>query len=487
VNAPETIDFSVIVPLTDEHGKIADTLGCLDSWVSGQTHDRSRYEVIVASDGAKPDLDARVRGMLAPLDSLIVHRTPQPFELYTIAARRARGRFLFLAESHTRGHPDCLREMLACLEAGGYDLAACRLVGVNHEGHWLSRLDRRKNDEFHAAQNAAGDWRRARINGSAVRRAAYEAVGGFEHEFDKFAPIALAARLEEAGRTSGVATESIVYHVDSPALTDIVTPLGQYVLGEMAYRARHPAGYCERYFGYSPHWAQRGDLRRDLARRRLAAAVRALPAALRRPRALRYWLRIVGQLAPTAALGARWLRHRAWWSARMAIVRAWLWRRDGVRSYAAYEQARRHFDAHFRAAALEAHFGALPEPEASDQRLALADVEADRLAGFYPVEDRPEAAFRWSKPAAAIEIALDPGDYAVTLTTLPLRPADQPADATVYFDGHRLGRVSGETYRLTRSMFRGRGERHTLVLVCAPFLPDRELGLPLTFVTFEAS
>jgi hypothetical protein len=190
-----------------------------------------------------------------------------------------------------------------------------------------------------------------------------------------------------------------------------------------------------------------------------------------------------------------WLVKRPWWLAQLAIAWASLWRHDGARSYAAYERARRRFDAHFRAAALEAYFSTLGRPPAIDGRLSLADVEADRLAGFYPVEQRPEGAFRWSQPAAAIDIGLRPGDYRVRLSMLALRAPDQPDDAAVYFDGQRLRRSSaaGEpeaAYVLTRAMFREGGERHTIVLLCTCFRPahadSRELGLPLTSLTFEA-
>jgi hypothetical protein len=492
----DELDFSVIYRLTDAHGAISETLGCLESWVSGQTHDRSRYEVIVVSDGTRPDLDEQARRRLAPLDSLIVRPTRQPFELYTLGARAARGQFLFLTESHTKGHADCLRAMRACLDERGYDLAVCRILGAGYEGHWLTRLYRRKEDEFLRSREAPEDWRKVNINGSAIRRTTYESLGGFEHEFDRFAQFALSAKFAEAARPMGLAAESIAYHVDSPELDDMVGPMHDYVLGDMACRARYPARYCERYFGYSPEWELRGEYRRDLARDLVDAMLRRLPASFARPRTLWSMVRRLGEVAPTALFGSSWLVKRPWWAAWLALAWAGVWRHHVERSYAAYERSRRHFDAHFRAAALEAYFSALPAPPAIDGRLSLADVEADRLAGFYPVEQRPEGAFRWSQPAAAIDVGLPPGDYRVRLSMLALRAPDQPVDAAVYFDGHRLRRVSaaGEreaAYALTRSMFRAGGERHTIVLLCTRFRPahadSRVLGLPLTSLAFEAA
>jgi hypothetical protein len=492
---PDELDFSVIFRLLDEHGEISDTLECLESWVTGQTHDRSRYEVIAVGDGTKPELEERVRKLLAPADSLIVRPTPHPFELYTIAARAARGQFLFLTEAHTKAHADCLRAMRVCLDARSYDLAVCRILGADYEGHWFSRLHRRKEDEFLRTREAVGDWRKVNINGSAVRRTTYEALGGFEHEFNKFAPTALSARFAEAGRPMGFAAESITYHVDSHEFEELVGPIHDYVLGEMACRARYPAEYCERYFGYSPQWALRGEYRPDLARSLFVAMLHHLPTTLCRPAALRYTLRRLGELAPAALFGSGWRLRRTWWSGRLALAWAGAWRHHAAWSFAAWEKARRHFDAHFRAAALESRFSALPAPPAIDGRLSLADVEADRLAGFYPVEQRPEGAFRWSQPAAAIDIGLRPGDYRVRLSMLALRAPDQPDDAAVYVDGQRLRRSSaaGEpeaAYVLTRAMFREGGERHTIVLLCTCFRPahadSRELGLPLTSLTFEA-
>ena len=492
--ASDELHFSLIFRLQDEYGGMSQTLGCLESWVSGQTHDRSRYEVIVVSDGTNPALDDGVRKLLTPLDSLIVRRTLQPFELYTLGARAARGEFLFILESHSRGDADCLRAMRVYLEEGGYDVAACRVVGTDYEGHWLSRLDRRKNNEFLAVWARPESWRKVLIIGSAIRRSAYEALGGFEHEFNKFAQMALSAKFKDAGKRIGLATDSIAYHVDSPDFGEFVGPMRDWVLGDMAYRARYPADYCERYFGYSPEWALRGDYRPDLRRAILVALLHRLPVSFLRPRSLRDRLRRLLQLAPTAMFGWRWNVRRTWWAARWALVRAWLWRVHEARSYAAFKEALPHFDAHFRAVALERHFSALPAP-AIEGRLALADVEADRLAGFLAVEQRPEGAFRWSTPAAAIEIALEPGDYRVRLAMLALRTPDQPADAAVYFDGHRLRQTSAgdngdAVYSLERSMFRAGCRRHTIALVCTRFVPahadSRELGLPLTSLTFEA-
>jgi hypothetical protein len=493
---PDELDFSVIFRLLDEHGGMSQTLGCLESWVRGQTHDRSRYEIIVVSDGTRPDLDDRARKLLTPSDSFIVRRTRQPFELYTLGARAARAEFLFIVESHSRGHADCLRAMRAYLERGRYDLAACRCIGTHYEGHWLSRLDRRMNDELLRTKEGPEAWRRVQLTGAAIRRSAYEAVGGFEHEFNKFAAIALSAKFKHAGKRIGFATDSVAYHVDSPDFGEFVGAMRDWILGEMAYRARYPADYCERYFGYAPQWALRGDHRPDLGRAIVIALIRHLPALLRRRGALGQVLRRLVELTPTAMLGWRWPLRRTEWAARWAVARAWLWRVHVARSYVAFEEARRHFDAHFRAAALEKHFSALPAPTAVEGRLALADVEADRLAGFLPVEQRPEGPFRWSTPAAAIEIALTPGDYRVRLAMLALRTPDQPADAAMYFDGHRLRRTSAEgdgeaVYSLERSMFRAAGcRRHTIALICTRFVPahadSRELGLPLTSLTFEA-
>jgi predicted dehydrogenase len=88
---PDDLEASVILPLPDHRGYATKAVS---SWTEGQTFDRDRFEVIVASDGAEPGLEESVEPLLGPRDRLIRAAGVEEVELYDSAARVARGRIV---------------------------------------------------------------------------------------------------------------------------------------------------------------------------------------------------------------------------------------------------------------------------------------------------------------------------------------------------------------------------------------------------------
>jgi hypothetical protein len=63
-----TPEFSVLVPLEDPRGDVVEHLR---TWTLGQTFARERYQVVVASDAADPQLEAKVAAELAAHDAVV--------------------------------------------------------------------------------------------------------------------------------------------------------------------------------------------------------------------------------------------------------------------------------------------------------------------------------------------------------------------------------------------------------------------------------
>ena len=89
--------FSVVIALPDQRGE---AVASVHSLACQQIHSRSDYEVIVASDGAEPTLEADVRRCLGDGDSLIVRPAASLLARDDERARHAGGRLHSFAESH---------------------------------------------------------------------------------------------------------------------------------------------------------------------------------------------------------------------------------------------------------------------------------------------------------------------------------------------------------------------------------------------------
>jgi hypothetical protein len=82
-----TPEFSVVIPLTDARG---DAIEHLRTWTHGQSLTRERYQVVIASDGAEPDVDRAVEALLEQQDSFEVIPGAGLLRLYNAAAGAAR-------------------------------------------------------------------------------------------------------------------------------------------------------------------------------------------------------------------------------------------------------------------------------------------------------------------------------------------------------------------------------------------------------------
>lgn len=260
----EAPELSVILTLVDHQGHAVE---CVESWAHGQDLSRERYEVIVVGSGAERTVEDRVRPLLAAEDRLLRHESFEELELHDRGAREARGRWLLFTEAHTVAEPSCLSSLLRYLsEHESSQAGACIRSTSDGSSHPVARCEQRWYAEGFEEWSREGDWRKVTIRGFAIRRDAYLDSGGFEHRYGCFAETALAATLAERGHRLGYAPEASIKHYDATSLGQLTGYVREYREGEVAYRASHPAEYCERYFGVLPPPMDRAERIRALLR-----------------------------------------------------------------------------------------------------------------------------------------------------------------------------------------------------------------------------
>jgi hypothetical protein len=105
-------DVSVILPLPDHRGWAE---RAIESWLEEQTLPADRFELIVVSDGADPDLEVRVERRLRSRDRLLRRPGAHEIVLYDVGARAARAPMLLFTEPHCVAEPECLEELVGYL------------------------------------------------------------------------------------------------------------------------------------------------------------------------------------------------------------------------------------------------------------------------------------------------------------------------------------------------------------------------------------
>ena len=485
-------EVSVIVTLRDHRGL---ALACVNSFVRKQTYPRERFEVIVVTDGSDPALDRRVKELLGPNDRMVTHATSNIHFLYNMGAREATGKLLFITEPHCVAEPDCLEELVGFFATHDYDGACCRSLGIC--ANIIARMEHRFFETGFRTWSREDDWRKVMVRGFAIYQDIFLNEGGFEYQFTQFAELALAAKLHSRGRRLGYAAEATVRHRCTTSFRELFLFIRNFSRGECAYRERAPVGYCKRYFGHVPLWAQRESFRPSLAR----SACRAIWSSLwsqvpgcGRWSMFRFQGKALLQLLPVALLGARWRLMRCRWSLRIAMARCWLWRFHEEKLYRAYCDVWDRMTRYGRIEFIAEHLAsnAPDPPEASAYR--LSEFQEEWLVGFHAVERWEKDPFRWSGPVSILRLGLQAGGYDVQIETRALRQA--PLCLGVFFNRHKVPSSSIRwndgllSFQIHPPMFEPSPEQR-LILTCNPLrhwkvgVPDRrELGLPIFSIAF---
>jgi len=493
---PPQPEVSVIIALPDHLGL---AIACVESLVREQTYPRDRFEVIVVTDGSDSALDSRVKELLGPGDRMICHATTNLHLLYNLGAREAKGKLLFITEPHCIVEPECLEELAKFFATHEYDGACCRSTSIPPANGW-ARMEERFHETYLRMFSRQDDWRKVLLRGFAIYRDIYLEEGGFEDSFGRFSEWALAAKLHSQGRRLGYAAAAAVRHPFTTTSRQLFASVRDFTRGECAYRARYPADYCERYFGYSEEWAQRESFRPSLARSACRASWRSLGSEMlggggwsMLGTQAKAWL----QFLPVALLGPRWRLLGAAWSLRTAIARSVVWRFNDRKLYRAYCDVYDRMVRYSRIEFIAEHLSSSTKEPPEALHYQLSEMQEEVLVGFHPVERWGNDSFRWSGPVSVVRLRVPVGTYDVRIETRTLRQAPVPLRLGLFFNRHKVSSSSIHfsdgllSFRIDSFMFECRPEQH-LIMTCNPLrpwklgVPDRrELGLPIFSIAFR--
>jgi hypothetical protein len=413
-------EISIIIPFDDPRGDPR----FVKSWTQAQTCAAERFEVIVVTSGASPQLDAQLRSHLRPHDRLIATSATNRFGYYDPGVQAAQGPLVLLTEDHCVADRHCLERTLAFFREHP-QLAGAFLDSGHINATSFAQAEQRLYERMFAAHWSRDDyWDKLRIRGSVLRRDAYFAAGGLTGDYDHFAETLLSARLHRDGFAMGFVPGAVVRHVNTTSFRMMSHEVLRFAAGECRYRAQANEPELEPYLGMPVCWAERQLRSPQLARR----AARALAVVIRQARergdrhAVRTLTRQRRCCLLDARLGYRWRDMAFQWQIALAKLR-FRWARhnkerraDCVRQFwqTTNELGR------LRACALQAD-----SPPAIDvtlgQEISIATTVSSRLTGFHAAETWQGIPFRWSSCIALLTLAVAPGDYELTIDTAGLR------------------------------------------------------------------
>jgi glycosyl transferase family 2 len=393
--------LSVVIPLVHARGDVVENVR---TWTEHQSLERERFQVVVATDGAAPEVERAIAGLLAPHD--VLERSPGAgyMALYNLGAERADADWIVLTEAHVLADPGCLASVTAELERAP-DLDAAQLVAGDHvRPSPFAELLAEWFDSVFERWEEPGEWKRLSFFGTAIRRTAYLDAGTVNDVYGLFSPALLSATLDAGGAQVGRFAGARVVHIADEEITEHHEHTFDFARGECALRAERDAVFCERYFGWAPLWGNRTRYRPDVARPVVRALAAAAAHALARRRhdapwilrELMRWLpAAIGGPRPRAAFEGTALAAEE--RAAMGVPGRERRRRSMVRAHARV----------VRLAQLEwirAHLEG-PGPARWDGALRPVEELDGALTGVHALEHDGERWWRWTEPVVHLRVA----------------------------------------------------------------------------------
>jgi hypothetical protein len=496
----------VIIPLEFHRGQ---ALRCIRGWAKEQLFPREQFEILVASPAGHPlaELD-EICAVLGPQDRVLEFDREHDMDLCAKAAEHAHAEVLFFTESHCIPEPETLARADAVVrehpEWAGFSCCSVPITSnllSEIEAEWYGR-----DIEFGMNEHP---WRKVLDQCFVVRRSDYFQAGGFDPAYGHFAEWLIAARFYDLGMKIGYAPTVRVHHVYIGEFGEWHRFTADFVQGQMAYLALEPGDRLTTMFDEVPEWSRRHAFRRTVALRvcrmllhdlRVERAERSggLWSASRwHWRPLRSW--VVRAVAGHAVVLMTAQRRRL--TSRLAL-RVDLLRRDTQRAevrlgrcceaIATVErmkflrrQVRRPEQLGADPSALD---GALPHDTGLWQPGRL---DEDHGVGFYEAEVSGAEAFRWSEPAAYVELPLAAGQHRIRLNWL-FRPLVSGEPSLRFYIDERPLRSADVSVRDDHAEFRvdvlDASSALRLGWVCAEYRAEgdhRALGLPVVSVAWS--
>lgn len=479
--------LTVVYPLFDPRGRAAERVR---AWTCGQTLERSRYRVVVVTDGSKPEDEREIEQLLGPDDEIVRFPSSVDAALWNAGAAQASTPWLVLAEGHCTADPECLAAVARWIEANPQSRVGNLVIG-HPRGYHLAELSDRWFGIIQSSWRDPATWPRVHRAGFAVRAEVFAAVGGFDARLRLFAAPMLSAQLHQRDIAIDSIPEARVVHVDNPDCHQHHVDTFDHARGELDAREYYGMEFCERYFGHSPVWSNRLRYGRAVA----AVMARGAGAAAIATRALG-WPRGFFRLAVTAIAGNGARRAAERLAVRLAeigIDRLWL--PDGLR-WSIF------LGAHARAvrlAGLEwANQRVTPSapPLGETGRWPIETLGPDALVGLHALEEHDGLRFRWSEPIALLRLPPLEGDHAIEIETAGLRADPLDYLTAVCIGGRVLPRplvaARGGTLRVSLPAPWAARARRGIVLVADPLIPSRSgsadgraLGIPIFSIALE--
>jgi hypothetical protein len=426
--------LSVVIPLVHARGDVVENVR---TWTERQSLERERFQVVVATDGAAPEVEREIGGMLAPHD--VLERSPGAgyMALYNLGAERAGADWLVLTEAHVLADPGCLASVMAELEQAP-ELDAAQLVAADHvRPTRFAELLAEWFDAVFDRWEEPGEWKRLSFFGTAIRRAVYLDAGTVNDDYGLFSPAVLSATLDAGGAQVGRFAEARVAHIADEEIIEHHEHTFDFARGECVARAERDAVFCERYFGWAPLWGNRTRYRSDVARPVVRALAAAAAHALARRRQDAPWIvRELARWLPATAGGPR---------PRAAFERAALEVEERAAMGVPGRERRRHsmVRAHARVVRLaqldwiRAHPDE-PVPARGDgARRPIEELEGV-LTGVHALEHDGERWWRWTEPVAHLRFAAPASDSVLAIDTGGRRGPPLDYVSGVYVGGRRI-------------------------------------------------
>lgn len=479
----------MILPLVDARRHPVDNV---KAWTERQDCPHDWFQIVAVAAAA--DAESTVERLLRAGDKLVRCRADErAHSRAAIGARHADADILLFTEHHCIPDPSCVGAVVRFFDAAP-EIAAGRIELQQREGsrHW--HLDERWFTTMNLGWTMAGRCPRLGLAVTAIRKAAYLALGGYDSRFSLFAEDVLSAHAHEAGYAVASIPGTVVGHIMPTTMRGHQGNIARFTRGECAYRASHDPQFCERYFGHEPVWANRFGLGAGINRAAIVAIarimVRELASARDKRASRRAWtlIREIAPRLPDAMLGARWrvpvARIKTRWSEWRAIHPA----RDPDSQYVHFERSWQRMRHQIRLGAALAHCRLPASIAPTPDYWPVGSIEEAARIGFNGLESHAGQTFRWAEPLAMIRFKRPPGRTRVTIATGGLRGLDCSYVRAVCWNGRPVAHRATPAGDVSVEIDVPSGAQPWLTIVTDPLQAPadrRRLGMPVFAMTFD--
>ncbi len=484
-NAAEQIVVSVVIAYEDPRAHA----GHVQTWTKHQTAPAGSYEVIVVTDGARPEAELEIAQYLRPQDLLVRSQGTERYLLCNVGAEQARADLLFFTEDHCLAEPGAVALAARALGELGSECATVGWGNINSS--FVGQFEEKVTEANVKIWETPDHWNTLRARGFVITRRAFDAAGGFPARLGLFSEALFAARLHQTGVKAACTREVGVRHINSETLADLAGNAWSYSHYECVAATQCEPAFFDRYFNTASvllsHRIPPDEARmvsrlvwREFTRESFPRGRERRPARI--VAWARLWLRVQA------------LRHGGWASrtrARISRVLSWAgcqwWRYHEPRRYTSFSKWWLAIVQHARVTFLTrgrrhlAPLGNLPGRFAGDSLGAL------HAWGVHPTETTEGQTVRWTGSLAIVPFRLDAGEYEITLDAGGLRGGRCGFPFVLYWEHKRVPRQSLR-HDGSKVSFRvgstGGGHPQKLVILVPVTLrthPDnRQIGFPIT-------